>query len=222
MSKHCCACSCRRAVCVFYAKAWHVRVGQRVCSSRCVEDGRSLGGLPVRFSRRLKAAWVVARGAGRAHLRATRQTTFATCAEGKIVLGGDNAANVKFCSLQWSNITLYNIPMSHEKSSGLRGERAAGPNIALHFTPYSLVRPGSLAGPATRALVDLHGFHDHHAVVVAPAHLVALVHDLGGLQVQLPVNQSRALSGPEAACHLSNQGGWQEHELALAPWPAAA
>ena len=79
--------------------AWHVRVGQRVCSSRCVEDGRSLGGLPVRFSRRLKAAWVVARGAGRAHLRATRQTTFATCAEGKIVLGGDNAANVKFCSL---------------------------------------------------------------------------------------------------------------------------
>ena len=117
---------------------------------------------------------------------------------------------------------LYIIPTSHEKSSGLRGDRAAGPNIALHFTPYSLVRPGSLAGPATRALIDLHGFHDHHAVVVAPAHLVALIHDLGGLQVQLPVNQSRAFSGQEAACHLSNQGGWQEHELALAPWPAAA
>ena len=119
-------------------------------------------------------------------------------------------------------MTVNIIPRHATKRDLIRGDRAAGPNIALHFTPYSLVHPGSLAGPATRALVDLHGFHDHHAVVVAPAHLVALVHDLGGLQVQLPVNQSRALSGQEAACHLSNQGGWQEHELALAPWPAAA
>ena len=53
--------------------AWHVRVGQRVCSSQCVEDGRSLGGLSVRFSHRLKAACVVARGAGRA--TCARQTT---------------------------------------------------------------------------------------------------------------------------------------------------
>ena len=57
--------------------------------------------------------------------------------------------------------------------------------MALHFTPYSLVRPGSLAGPATRALIDAR-IHDHHAVVVAPAHLVALVHDLGGLKSNCP------------------------------------
>ena len=98
--------------------------------------------------------------------------------------------------------------MSQAKSSGLRGERSAlTPNVSLHFIP-SLVRPGSLAGPAARALIDLHGFHDHHAVVVAPAHLVALIRDLGGLQ--LPVNKSKLLSqkaGPSAAKSLSNQGG---------------
>ena len=47
----------------------------------------------------------------------------------------------------------------------------------------SLVGPGSLAAPATRAIIDLHGIHDHHTVVVAPAHLVALVDELGSLQL---------------------------------------
>jgi hypothetical protein len=47
----------------------------------------------------------------------------------------------------------------------------------------------------------LHGIHDHHAVVVAPAHVVALVDELGGLQ--LPVKKA----GPSAAKRLPATSG---------------